>query len=61
MATMVLARTVDVATGKLLTEREYNFREPEARDLLLRHIIHCVNNGKGVAVSNVKDENNAER
>lgn len=56
MPTMVLARTVDVVTGNLIVERVYDFRSKENRDLLLRHIIHCVNNGKGVAVNNVKDE-----
>jgi len=57
MSTRVIVRTIAPKTGALLLTREYDFKEKPARDLVLRHIIHCVNNGKGVAIINVEDEN----
>lgn len=52
----VIIRTYDMATQKLLTEREYDFRDSGARDVVSRHLIHCINNGKGCQIFNVRDE-----
>lgn len=54
---IVLVTTHDMKSGTQLTERTIDYRQGDSRSWLEKHISHAVNNGKGVQVCALADEN----